>query len=86
MPPHPERGLAPFEKRAMKRGVLVTGVWVRTLDRSPDDETNGIEVLVEVAGKWRLIQSHGPHDLDGVISHITEPLGIKKAPLDTLGD
>lgn len=62
--------------------VAVTGVWLRTAggESGPDRR---LEVLVEVDGKWRLIQSE-PTNQFGEISHITEPAGILSAPEDHL--
>lgn len=60
--------------------IGVTGVWLRTSggESGPDRR---LEVLVEVNGTWRLIQSE-PTNHAGQISHITEPLGIVYAPAD----
>jgi hypothetical protein len=61
--------------------IAIEGVWCRKLGSGTDQR---IEVLVEVDGKWRLIQTHRGLTLDGELSHITEPGGIADAPEDTL--
>lgn len=55
-----------------KQPVAITGVWL--LSRGPD-----AFVLVEVDGAWRrcIVER-----LDGNFSHIIEPSGIRKAPID----
>ncbi|MDP2270904.1 MAG: hypothetical protein Q8K32_09250 [Archangium sp.] len=61
--------------------VGVTGVWLRTAGGEAGPRR--LEVLVEVDGKWRLLQSE-PTNHFGAISHITEPAGIELAPEDYL--
>lgn len=62
--------------------IPITGVWLRTAG-GESGPGRRLEVLVEVDGNWRLIQSE-PTNHDGEISHITEPLGIVYAPADTV--
>ncbi len=50
--------------------ISVSGVWLR---RVGDD----IQVLVETNGRWKLVITEL---MDGQISHIVEPAGIKNAP------
>jgi hypothetical protein len=68
--------------------VAVTGLWTRTrIDTTSDGRKDTIEVLLEIDGKWMLVQSHPLHmPIDQMISHITEPLGIQKSKPDPLGD
>jgi hypothetical protein len=54
--------------------VPITGLWLRTIG-------GRIEVLLEIDGFWRLINDEPIAD---TTSHITETLGIRKAPLDRL--
>jgi hypothetical protein len=56
--------------------VSITGVWLRTIgDR--------VQVLLEIAGQWRLINDERLGDgAKTIISHITEPGGILKCPVD----
>lgn len=51
--------------------VPVTGIWLR--DR---DEGRVLEVLAEFDGEWRVV-IHTQNILDGIISHIVEPLGMR---------
>ena len=54
--------------------VEVTGVKLRCFNGK-------VEVLVEVGGSWRLAISER-YDDEGVISHIVEPSGIRRAPIE----
>lgn len=64
-----------------KAPIAITGVWART--RGSGNHKR-IEVLVEVAGAWKLVQSHPFGHQDVEVSHITEPLGIAGPPEDRL--
>jgi hypothetical protein len=62
--------------------VLIDGVWVRSTEKY-----DGIEVLVEqVLGNgervWKLVFSE-PFIESGIVSHFTEPLGIRMRKPDT---
>lgn len=67
-----------------KTGVLVTGIWLRHLKNN----VNVVEVLAEIDGVWRLVITEFDgtfnHGVEGPISHIVEPAGMLKAPLDWL--
>ncbi len=80
-----------------KETVPVSGVWVRTSERERPISIPArpgpaplrmwwtvIEVLVEVGGQWRLIQTHWVRPIDQTISHITETAGIQAAPVNVL--
>lgn len=76
---------APVVESPAKTCVPISGVWLRT--REEQGETmkwTVIELLVEVDREFRLIQTHRVPCIDGTISHITEPAGIEKAPIDKL--
>lgn len=60
----------------MSEPVAISGIWVR---RQFDHLGGNLEILVEYEGRWRLIQEH-PGPFQGMISHITEPAGIRSAP------
>jgi hypothetical protein len=69
--------------------VAITGVWLRTIKHYPgnergEHETEDIEVLVEIDGRWRKVIEEISADQGGPISHIVEVAGITKAPLDTV--
>lgn len=54
--------------------IEISGIWLRS-------SGNNIEVLVERDGQWySVIREY----MGGSISHITEPLGILNARLDTV--
>jgi hypothetical protein len=58
--------------------IAISGVWLRK--NSAD-----IELLVEVDGHWRQVIVERCYDInENAISHITEPTGIRQAPLDPL--
>lgn len=59
----------------------VTGVWLR---KASAYNGGRLEVLVEVGGVWRRVIDDRADD--GPISHIVEPAGIRKAPVDDLPD
>jgi len=66
----------------MNPPIAVTGIWSRTAGHGRERR---LEVLVEIGGVWRFIQSHPAWSItDGEVSHITEPLGMKKAQPDYL--
>ncbi len=66
----------------MKPGCEITGVWVRTAGQGRERR---VEVLVELEGRFRLIQTHPEWAItSGEISHITEPAGMQRATLDPL--
>lgn len=83
-----------------KATVPISGVWLRTSEveraswavdpakpdrnRPPMTKWTRFELLVEIEGKWRLIQTHETPSIDQTISHITEPAGIEQAPVDVL--
>ncbi len=72
----------------MKPGIEVTGVWVRTAGNSAagSKSERRLEVLVEIGGVFRLVQSHPEWSItDGEVSYITEPAGMERAPSDRLG-
>lgn len=63
--------------------VPITGVWLRT-------SGDHVQVLLEIDGRWRLINDElvaeiYPPGRVIPIGHITEPLGILKAPTDPIG-
>ena len=60
--------------------IPVTGVWLRSVHR--ENETQEVEVLVEVDGVWRNLGRELV--FGGVVSHIWEQAGILKAPVDEL--
>lgn len=60
--------------------VAITGVWLRTHTAGKYGD-KVVEVLVERDGVWRKL---GSEHLGGTISHIWEPAGILKAPVDEL--
>jgi hypothetical protein len=62
----------------IQKVVPVTGVWVR---REFEHLGGRLTVLVEVEGRWRALNTWAP---EGHISHIYEPAGIVRAPLDPL--
>lgn len=56
----------------MKKTIEISGIWLRSIAK------NQFEVLAEFNGKWAcVIKENFIHD--NVVSHIVEPLGIKKA-------
>jgi hypothetical protein len=55
--------------------VQVTGIW---LQKDTEHNGNGIRVLAEVDGEWRVIITETSDD--GPISHIVEPAGIQRSP------
>ena len=57
----------------MKKPIEITGVWLRI-----DNEYN-VKVLVEVNGIWKDCINDTAYPL---VSHICEPLGIRKSPPD----
>lgn len=61
--------------------VAVHGIWLRSFGH-PD---GNVDVLIErEPGEWSLaIRAHG-HGMEGMISHIVEPLGMLRAPPDEL--
>ncbi len=74
-----------------KEAVPVSGVWVRTHEHQERDRLGFdvmkwtiIEVLVEIDGKWRCVQTHQVRQIDQTISEITENAGMRKAPEDHL--
>lgn len=81
----------PDRPPAPKAGVAISGVWLRTREEETPSIVKDrtvkwtiVEVLVEVAGKWRKVQTHRVQSIDQTISHITEPAGIEQAPEDVL--
>lgn len=56
--------------------VPVTGVWLRT-------QNEHVQVLLEFDGEWHLINDEWLGDgAKTIIGHITEPLGIRRSPID----
>jgi len=63
--------------------VPVTGVWLRSTHTEKDTNKGlYVEILVEVDGAWRNLGRELV--AGGVLSHIWEPPGILKAPVDEL--
>jgi hypothetical protein len=58
--------------------VRITGIWVH---RAFEHLGGELAVSVEINGMWHAIGKWPPH---GPISHIIEPAGILRAPLDEL--
>lgn len=66
-------------KKTVKGPVSVTGIWLRK------EGKDRIVVLAEVDGKWRTLMTETwPLDGEGEFSHIIEPIGISKAPIDKI--
>lgn len=59
--------------------VSVTGVWLRVSKQDVDESYDTVEVLVEVDGAWRQVVVE--RACSGPVSHIVEPVGIRKAPV-----
>ena len=55
--------------------IAITGVWLRRF-------RDHIEVLIERGGVWYQVMEET--NADGPISHIVEPAGMLKAPVDKL--
>lgn len=71
-----------------KPKISITGLWTRTRGDGADGmRCQTIEVLLEIDGEWKLVQSHPLYmSIEQEISHITEPAGIARAQRDPLGD
>jgi hypothetical protein len=61
-------------EKTWNKPIQISGLWLRRI---------GVwaEVLVEIDGEWRLCIREV---YDGCFSHIIEPDGIRKSPLDKL--
>lgn len=59
--------------------VSVTGVWLLVGRPDGADTFDTVEVLVEVDGAWRQVVVE--RACSGPVSHIVEPVGIRKAPV-----
>lgn len=57
-----------------KPPIPITGAWLRKRGSSA-------EMLVEISGEWHLLASA---EADGTFSLISEPGGMKRAPLDPM--
>lgn len=63
-----------------KDPVPVTGVWLRT-------QGGRVQVLLEFDRRWHMVNDEPLHDGERtIIGHITEPAGIRKAPIDPLAE
>lgn len=61
-----------------KETIEVSGIWLR-------QNGSDVTVLAEIDGQFRKViceKSYGPNE--STISHIVEPNGMKKAPVDDL--
>ena len=63
----------PYSKR--KCTVEISGLYVRT---TGGEGKQSIEVLVEIDGEMRLVQTHFIGDVGGEISHHTSALGLSR--------
>lgn len=59
--------------------VPVTGLWLRGAGGTDNPV---VEVLVEFDGHWHLVGQESIDQLPLLASHIWEPSGIRRAPLD----
>lgn len=60
----------------MNDSIEIQGIWLRTREGC-------VEVLIEVDGEWRLVNREKLGDGEKtIISHITEPRGMRKARKD----
>lgn len=57
--------------------VPVSGIWLRTV-------SDGLQVLAEVEGKWRIVIEEAASTEDLMMSHIVEPSGILDGDIDDL--
>lgn len=67
--------LRPSNTRKRQEPVAITGLWLRALG-------NSIQACVEIDEEWRLaIDEMVVAEIEGIVSHICEPLGMRHAPL-----
>lgn len=67
-----------YERENEISKVTITGLWIR-------NHGDVLEVLVERDGEWRLVLSElGWDGENGNISHIVEPLGLRRGKPDPL--
>jgi HK97 family phage prohead protease len=67
--------LRPSNTRKRQEPVAITGLWLRALG-------NSVQACVEIDEKWRLaIDEMVVAEIEGIVSHICEPLGMRNAPL-----
>lgn len=61
-----------------QKPVEITGLWLHTWDEGETNKSNRIEIELEINGKWIKILSEVIDDMETIISHIVEPLGIRR--------
>jgi HK97 family phage prohead protease len=67
--------LRPSNTRKRQEPVAITGLWLRALG-------NSVQACVEIDEEWRLaIDEMVVAEIEGIVSHICEPLGMRNAPL-----